>query len=316
MGILSAIFGTSKPTPDQQYNTLHDDGIRAMQIGEMPYAVKCFMAALELKREPATTALLAEVHLRMGNHTEALPLLQELHRLDAANKRVHLLLIETLGRLGHYEEERTAASEFLAQEPTHPAALYLAAEADHGTGNHLAAIAHLTQSLTHEPNMLQAHRLRATILAEMQQWNEALADAEVLLHNQPDDEDHLTLHAQILTAIGRHEEAVADYEHLIALNPFARTATLALGRLYVTLTRYDKALALYDDAIECQPDFAEAYKQRGAIKHHLHDDAGAADDLKKALELAPANEVVPDGEYTNMENAMNDRYRAMNPYGF
>ena len=79
---------------------------------------------------------------------------------------------------------------------------------------------------------------------------------------------------------------------------------------------FDKALALYDEAIDLDPTFAEAWRCRGGVRHHLHDEAGAADDLKHALELAPANEVVPDGEYSNVENAMNDRYRSLNPYGF
>ena len=43
---------------------------------------------------------------------------------------------------------------------------------------------------------------------------------------------------------------------------------------------------------------------------------GAADDLKRSLELAPEKAAELDGEYTNVENQMNARYRSMNPYGF
>ena len=47
------------------------------------------------------------------------------------------------------------------------------------------------------------------------------------------------------------------------------------------------ALNIYTDAIMRLPDFAEAYMARGAVKHHLKDLAGAAEDLKQALTLKP-----------------------------
>ena len=40
-------------------------------------------------------------------------------------------------------------------------------------------------------------------------------------------------------------------------------------------------------AIAAAPDFAEAYRQRGAVKFRLNDRLGAFDDLKKALALRP-----------------------------
>lgn len=59
------------------------------------------------------------------------------------------------------------------------------------------------------------------------------------------------------------------------------------GKAYVSTHQLDKALQLYDEAIDLQPDFAEAYKERGNVRMQLHDKEGAMDDLKKSLELAP-----------------------------
>ena len=75
-------------------------------------------------------------------------------------------------------------------------------------------------------------------------------------------------------------------------------------------------MAVYDEAIELQPDFAEAYKQRGGVRLALHDKEGAADDLRRALELKPEVVSEVEGEFTNVENQMSERYRNMNPYGF
>ena len=52
------------------------------------------------------------------------------------------------------------------------------------------------------------------------------------------------------------------------------------------------------------------------MKHRLHDDAGAAEDLKRSLELNPESATSLDGEFTNVENRMSQYYRNLNPYGF
>lgn len=150
----------------------------------------------------------------------------------------------------------------------------------------------------------------------MGQWNEALADADELVRVDPENEEYLHLRAEAHAALGRTAEAQADLETLRALNPFNESAVLLLGALYEQTTHWDKALALYDEAIDLLPGFAAAYKARGGVKHHLKDDAGAADDLKRSLELAPEMSARLDGEYTNVENEMNAKYRSMNPYGF
>ena len=59
MGIFSSIFGGGNKSPENQYDILCDDGVRAMQMGEFQYAEKCLTAALELKHELRTVGLLA-----------------------------------------------------------------------------------------------------------------------------------------------------------------------------------------------------------------------------------------------------------------
>ena len=43
MGIFSSIFGGSKKTEEEKnFDILKYDGIRAMRIGKLTYALKCF----------------------------------------------------------------------------------------------------------------------------------------------------------------------------------------------------------------------------------------------------------------------------------
>lgn len=315
MGLLSSLFGTGKPNPDSQYNTLRDDGIRAMQMGEVPYAVKCFSAALEIKHDLQMLSLLAEAHLRMGNHEAALPLLEEISQSPEDTLEVDLLLAQTQGHLKRYEDERKTTAAILSAHPEEARALYLAAEADHGLKDDFMAIAHLTQCLALRADYEQALLLRAQVLASMGQWNEVLADANALVEKQADSEAYLSLRADAYAALGRYDEAIADYETVRTLNPFT-DSVLRLGALYEQTTRWDKALQLYDEVIDLRPDFAPAYKARGGVKHHLKDEAGAAEDLKRSLEIAPESAKELEGQFSNIENRMDDYYKSLNPMQF
>lgn len=150
----------------------------------------------------------------------------------------------------------------------------------------------------------------------MSQWNEVLTDAESLVKADAENTDYLLLRAEAYAALSKTDEAIADLKQVQVLNPFCDDAILKLGSIYQQTAQWDKALALYNEAIEQRPDFAAAYKARGAVKNHLKDVAGAAEDLKRSLELDPDKGKSLDGEYTNIENEMNDRYKRMNPYGF
>ena len=318
MGLLSSIFGSSATdkSDDSKYVTLCDDGVRAMQMGELPYAEKCFKAALDLKRELKTVGFLAEVYLRMHEHEKALPLLQEISTSPADTLEVDLLLAQTQGKLQKYADERTTCNNILQQHADEARALYLAAEADHGLHDDFMAIAHLTQCLALRADYEQAQYLRAEVLKQMGQWNEVLADAEALVKADAENESYLLLRADAYAALGKVDEAIADLKAVQALNPFSDEAVLHLGSIYEQTSQWDKALQLYDESIELRPNFAAAYKARGGVRNHLKDAAGAAEDLKRSLELAPEKGKDLDGEYTNIENEMNDRYKRMNPYQF
>lgn len=316
MGIFSSIFGTAEPSEASKFETLRDDGVRAMQMGEMPYAVKCFKAALEIEHDTKTVGFLAEVLLRMQNYSEALPLLEELVKTETEDIELQLVLAQTQGHLKFYADEQKTCIAILDKEPQEARALYLSAEAEHGLNLDFQAIAHLTQCLTLRPDYKSAQYMRARILGSMGQWNEALEDLNALIAAENDNEEYLMLRAGAYAVLGKAEEAITDLQRIRELNPFNQEAVLQLGSIYEHTSRWDKALALYDEAIDLQPEFASAYKARGGVKHHLKDETGAAEDLKKCLELAPEKGEELDGEYTNIENEMNTRYRSMNPYGF
>ncbi len=326
MSFLKSLFGgKSAATPEEeqlrteerQFNTLRDSGVRAMKMNAMTMAVPYFEQALTLRPDDVPTiSFMAEALLRMQEYAKALPYLQRLAEAEPDNLEVYLLLAQAQGKTSDYAAMQATTTSLLAAHADDARVPYMAAEAAHGQKNDLMAIAYLTQAITLRPDYHQALLLRARILSEMGQWAEALKDAETLIEAGGGDEEAYILLADLLVANERGEEAEATYRKVLDYNPLCREAMLHLGALYEQQGFWDKALAHYDEVIAEFPDFSEAYKMRGGVKHHLHDEAGAMDDLKKALELKPDIAGDLDGEFTNIEAKMNEHYRNMNPYKF
>ena len=150
----------------------------------------------------------------------------------------------------------------------------------------------------------------------MGQAAEALADTARLTADDPDSEEAQLLHAGALAALQRTDEAVAACRAALQANPFSTPAAMSLARLYLQDNRLSEALQTCDDWIETYPDCAEAYRMRAAVKMALHNSEGAADDMKRALTIRPEQQEEISGEFSNIENRVNERYRNMNPYQF
>ena len=305
-----------KPSESNNYAILHDDGIRAMKMGEVRYAEKCFAQALALQDDLQMVKLLAEAKIRLQDFEGALPLLERVAEAEPENADVYLILAQTYGILGQYEKMEDVANQLLGSYPENPHVLYLYGEACHYLGENSPAITYLSKALELQPRYSAPRLLRAQIFLSEAEYNKALEDANVLIELDAENEDFLLLKADALAGNGQVEAAEAAYESLLALNPFCQEGVLHCADFYRSTARYEKALQVCNEAIELEPDFALAYRLRSDIKKDMNDEAGAAEDLRKSLDLQPEEGASADGEFTTVENKMAERYRNMNPYGF
>ncbi len=337
MGILSYIFGSRRSlatTDEEKFVTLRDDGIRALRIGELPYAAKCLTAARALRpTDDRTTGLLAEALLSQGDDAGAAPLLAALVIRPDAMPALRQTYAATLGRLGRYADEAAAAESLPADGPLAPEGAYLRAEAAFGLGDTAGALAQLARSLDGTQGdpvrSAPALLLRARIHHTLGQPAAELADLDALVAAEPDNADYLRLraHARINAAKGKDEgrtaeactAAIADLRRVRSLNPFDRDAVQTLGSLLRQTGRTAEARALYDEALDEQPRFAEALEARADLRQALGDSAGAEADriVAQQVRKAPAAPEAPyaDG-YTDLTNHLNERLRELNPYKF
>lgn len=91
----------------------------------------------------------------------------------------------------------------------------------------------------------------------------------------------------LFDSLEKYEEAIPDFDKAIQLNPNFAEAWGLRGAVKAQLQRYEEAILDYDKAIELKPYFAEAWGLRGMIQEKQQRHAVAIDNLDKAIELNP-----------------------------
>lgn len=126
-------------------------------------------------------------------------------------------------------------------------------------------------------------RLRAASRARAGRWDDALADLDALLTQDPNDAGARLEKARLLFSAKRLDDA------LKAVELAAPTARAALLRAEILLEKGETAAARAeaDVAVKGDPELAEAYVVRGRAALAAGDKAAAAEDFKRAVEKRP-----------------------------
>ena len=90
---------------------------------------------------------------------------------------------------------------------------------------------------------------------------------------------------------GHYDDTIKDYDQAIILNPQYANAYNNRGIVKARLGDYNAAVADYNEAIRLNPKYAEAYNNRGNAKSNLGDRTAAIADYDEAIRLNPKNAI-------------------------
>jgi tetratricopeptide (TPR) repeat protein len=306
MGIFSSLFGGSKKTEEEKnFDILKYDGIRAMRIGKLTYALKCFEEATAIQEDLETMQHQANTYIRVNRMDDARQLMNRMTEIASDQPLVFQSLASLCYMQEDYKGMDEACRKALALNDQDPATYFLSAKAAVGLSNGIQAIAMLTKAIMLNEEFVEAYQMRAEILWTMRQAKDANEDIEKLLSMNPEDENALLLKGEILAVSGKEEKALELIDQVLALNPFSEKAYILKGSYFLAKQAFDKALGVYDEALEINPNFAQAYHERGRVKLAKGDKQGSMEDMKRAIELSPENGANINGEYNNYEQQKN-----------
>ncbi|WP_071147228.1 tetratricopeptide repeat protein [Bacteroides ihuae] len=283
----------------KNFDILKYDGLRAQRIGRADYAVKCFTEALAIEKDFETMGYLSQLYIQTGELDKAREILEEMAGIEPEVSSTFLTLTHVCYMLEDYTAMKEFALKAIDIEKDKAMPLFQLARAERGLNDEISTIANLTKALILKEDYTEARLMRIEVLLDMNQYEEAQKDLEVILEQSPDEETALVLQGKLFDATGKGTEAEESYRKVTILNPFNEQAYLALGKLYISQKNLSAAIEVFDEAIEINPNFASAYHERGRAKLLNGDKEGSVEDMKKALELAPKEAEALNGQFEN-----------------
>jgi tetratricopeptide (TPR) repeat protein len=312
MGFFSSLFSSSSASPEeekarkdeQNFDVLKYDGIRAAKIGQLKYAAKCFENALELRNDFETKGHLVGIYTAMDRPEDALSLVSEMVNEEPTHTDTRFVKIDLLLVLDRYQEVVEECEAVLSANQSNAEALYKMARAKKGLSDALGSLTAVSKSLSINPENAEAYRLRAQLLDDMNQTSDAIEDMDKAIEYKRDEDLYFVERGNLYAKKGNFDKAEADYDKAIELNPFCDKANVAKGSLLIAQGKMDEAISYFDSLISENEEMAEAYSERGRAKRLKGDNAGAMDDLKKSLELAPEGEIAKklEGQHNNFDD--------------
>jgi tetratricopeptide (TPR) repeat protein len=233
-------------------------------------------------------------HLRRANYlTQADDVdgaLRERQRAEQVELRTALdcfLVGETAYERGNLDAAIKDFDQALRLEPDHFWAHYFLAVAHLKQGQPRETIAHLSASLSRQPDFAWIYLLRGYAYGEIGDFADSEADFAEAARRGANDYGFLVNRAVTRMRAGRLDEAAIDLQAAISLKPDQYQAHANLAEIHRRRQAFDEGLAEASRAIELSRRVATPYRIRAQIRL-------AQNDLKAALD--DYNDTVKHGE--------------------
>ena len=177
---------------------------------------------------------------------------------------------ELLKAIGHQQAARYAEAEavycqVLTESPDEPSATYLYGLLQLRTGNVARASRSLARAVVLRPGHIDSRLGLARALLSEGRGTDALAEADLVLSQQPGNAPALFLRGTALAALARPAEAVEALSCAIAADPTNAAAHLHLGNALADLDALEHAEAAIGRAIRLDPALLEAHVSLGFV---------------------------------------------------
>jgi serine/threonine-protein kinase len=213
-------------------------------------------------REPVSGLLLLEQALRAAGDTpRAERLLEAAVRARPQEVALRLALGLLLEGQQRWQEAVTCYEAARALRPELGTALVHALVRE---GRAHAALALADHLMTEQPDNPWLHPVRGSALQALGRYQDAEAEYREAIRHQPGWPEMRANLGNALVGQNRHKDAEAEYREAIALRPEYAKAHYLLGNALVSQARLKEAEAEYRESLRHEPDYPEARKNLGA----------------------------------------------------
>lgn len=327
MGFFKSFFSSSspeKPEPAEsaeqasadveriRFETLRDNGVRAMRMREMKMAAGYLEKALELRPDDKQTkAFLAEAYLRSARSADALPILQEISEREPKNVQAFISLAQAEMDLEKWEDLRKTSSILQEIAGDDPVAYFFAGMACYHLPDLMReAEENFSHAISLADDYDMAREMQARALMALDEYDAAESAIDYLVGHERAGDTAYLIKADIRRHFGDEQGAIEACRDALAQNPFSADAYLMQVEIYRGMGDDAAALDTCNAALADMPGDEELLRAKSEL-------TGSEMEKPEVNSLAGEKHTGADGqEFTQIENRVEDNIRKSNPFGF
>jgi len=254
---------------------------------QMPYeALSDVNKALQLDPQNTVyTITLGDIYFSMGHIENCRKALISAQDNDPTNTEPILKLAELDLILKDYEKMNLYLNKVLELDKTNAQVYFMRGVAQKEQGDSINALRNLHRATTYDPEYYKAF-VEAGILASEMSNPIAEEYLNTALNLRPASIEARYARAMYFQNHQMLNEAMQEYYNILAIDKKNPNAHFNLGFIHlVDLQLYSQAVVHFSDAIASNPNYAEAYYNRGYSFELLGDVEAARRDYREALSL-------------------------------
>jgi tetratricopeptide (TPR) repeat protein len=230
--------------------------------------------------------VLAQVHFKLGEWTYCIERGREYLREKPEDGKIHLLVAQSLLRLGNLEEAQEEL-EAIPEENRDGEILYALGRIQMGRRNPEAAREYLLAAYELMPGNPEI--LQNLIAIERRQGllEESKARVEAALEAEPENGKLHQLAGVLAMIEGRPDDAEASLRKAIELDPDDPSGYQRLARYYARTGRLEETARTYEKALEVNPDQGQLHHFLGVLYELSGDRERAIERYEEAIRLGP-----------------------------
>ena len=263
----------------------HDDHRADPDRVHVEEAVRCSLAD---KHEPFVDALHVEAkRCRDAGDYRGLATIQETLVQDSGRAEDYRIWLLALVEAGDTRSAIAAGHEAAAKYPDDAGLQYSHAHAFFREGRFVEALSAIDRAIAIDGEDAIHCCLRADILLQLEQFEEAIQEAQAVLDMEPDHWHSFEQMINAAVAMGHPQDAEAHARELVRLAPAEPAALLTASRFYLSQDRLDQALELVDNVLDIDAGDQQARHLRGFVLFEMEDYRRASEDLRQSASHHP-----------------------------
>ena len=249
-----------------RFSRLYEERGRCfVELRRAPEAIEAFEAAVGLNRAlPGSWSMLQGLYQMRGDGTAAQAAGAQMSALRALPQEV--VIASGLFADGDLEAAETVVRGYLTREGEHIEAMRLLAHIGMAQKIYLDAQILLDAVLERAPDYTAARTEYAFALLELHRFQEAQAQLDRLLKDDPQNLALKSLYAASCAGLGEHERSIALYRELLTGGAGDADVHLSIGHAQKTLGASAAAIDSYHEAARVRADFGDAYWSLANLK--------------------------------------------------